>query len=252
MKRLRAFLPLIILIAIGVALLASGALDRFQPAQLATEQVRLRALVAEYPVLSALAQIVVVMLGISTGIPGIIVLIFAGGMLFGIIPGTILSAIGTTLGATILFLASRSAFAHGSGGGVPLLVEKLRAGYHAFPFSYTLFLRLVPFFPFGGVTVALAWLRCPLCLFLTATAIGGTVMIAFETALGAGLAETIAREGTVSLDLFAHKRVILPMVGLAVLALVPIVLGQLRRLSKRWDSGDGIRDPQAEEGDTRP
>jgi len=233
MKRLRAFLPLIILIAIGVALLASGALDRFQPAQLAAEQVRLRALVAEYPVLSALAQIVVVMLGISTGIPGIIVLIFAGGMLFGIIPGTILSAIGTTLGATILFLASRSAFAHGSGGGVPLLVEKLRAGYHAFPFSYTLFLRLVPFFPFGGVTVALAWLRCPLWLFLTATAIGGTVMIAFETALGAGLAETIAREGTVSLDLFAHKRVILPMVGLAVLALVPIVLGQLRRLSRK-------------------
>jgi uncharacterized membrane protein YdjX (TVP38/TMEM64 family) len=233
MKRLRAFLPLIILIAIGVALLASGALDRFQPAQLAAEQVRLRALVAEYPVLSALAQVVVVMLGISTGIPGIIVLIFAGGMLFGIIPGTILSAIGTTLGATILFLASRSAFAHGSGGGVPLLVEKLRAGYHAFPFSYTLFLRLVPFFPFGGVTVALAWLRCPLWLFLTATAIGGTVMIAFETALGAGLAETIAREGTVSLNLFAHKRVILPMVGLAVLALVPIVLGQLRRLSRK-------------------
>ncbi len=233
MKRLRAFLPLIVLVAIGIALLASGVLDRFQPAHLGTEQVRLRALIAERPVLSALAQIVVVMLGISTGIPGVIVLIFAGGMLFGIVTGTILSSIGTTLGATILFLASRSAFAHGSGGGVPLLVEKLRAGYHAFPFSYTLFLRLVPFFPFGGVTVALAWLRCPLWLFLTATAIGGTVMIAFETALGAGLAETIAREGTVSLNLFAHQRVILPMLGLAILALVPIVLGQLRRLSKK-------------------
>lgn len=233
MKRLRAFLPLIVLIAIGIALIASGALDRFQPAHIGAEQVRLRELIAEYPVLSALAQIVVVMLGISTGIPGIIVLIFAGGMLFGIVPGTILSSIGTTLGATILFLASRSAFAHGSGGGVPSLVEKLRAGYHAFPFSYTLFLRLVPFFPFGGVTVALAWLRCPLWLFLTATAIGGTVMIAFETALGAGLAETIAREGAVSLNLFAHKRVILPLLGMAVLALAPIVLGQLRRLSRK-------------------
>ncbi|HEV7489205.1 MAG TPA: VTT domain-containing protein [Rhodanobacteraceae bacterium] len=252
MKRLRAFLPLIVLIAIGVAVLASGALDRFQPAQLGAEQERLRTLISEYPMLSALVQIVVVMLGISTGIPGIIVLIFAGGMLFGIIPGTILSGIGTTLGATILFLASRSAFAHGGGGGVPLLVEKLRAGYHAFPVSYTMFLRLVPFFPFGGVTVALAWLRCPLWLFLTATAIGGTVMIAFETALGAGLAETIAREGTFSLNLFAHKRVILPMLGLAVLALVPIVLGQLRRLSRKRDSGLGIRDPQAEDGDTRP
>ncbi|HSS06740.1 MAG TPA: VTT domain-containing protein [Rhodanobacteraceae bacterium] len=232
MKRLRAFLPLLILIAIGVALLASGALDRFAPARLGAEQERLRVLVQEYPVLTALTQIAIVMLGISTGIPGVIVLIFAGGMLFGVIEGTILSAIGTTLGATILFLASRSAFAHGS-GSVPPLVEKLRSGYHAFPFSYSMFLRLVPFFPFGGVTVALAWLRAPLWLFLTATAIGGTVMIAFETALGAGLAETIAREGAVSVGIFAHKRVLLPMLGMAVLALAPVVLGQLRRLSRR-------------------
>ncbi len=243
MKRLRAFLPLIILITIGIGLLASGALDRFQPARLGAEQAHLHELIAEYPLLAALTQIVIVMLGISTGIPGIIVLIFAGGMLFGIVGGTLLSAIGTTLGATILFLASRSAFAHGT-GGVPLLVEKLRAGYHAFPFSYTMFLRLVPFFPFGGVTVALAWLRCPLWLFLTATALGGTVMIAFETALGAGLAETIARDGAVSLDVFAHERVILPLLGMAVLALAPIVLGQLRRLGKRRDAGDGIRDPR--------
>ena len=239
MKRLRAFLPLIVLIAIGAAFFFSGALDRFQPARIGAEQENLRALVAEYPLLSRLAQVVIVMLGISTGIPGVIVLIFAGGMLFGVVGGTVLSSIGTTLGALILFLASRSAFSHGTAGAAPLLVERLRAGYHAFPFSYTLFLRLVPFFPFGGVTVALAWLRCPLWLFLSATAIGGTVMIAFETALGAGLAETIAREGAVSLDLFTHKRVILPLVGMAVLALAPIVLGQLRRLGKKQGTGNG-------------
>jgi uncharacterized membrane protein YdjX (TVP38/TMEM64 family) len=151
--------------------------------------------------------------------------------------GTVLSGIGTTLGALILFYASRAAFAQDGGGGVPMLVEKLRAGYHAFPFSYTMFLRLVPFFPFGGVTVALAWLRCPLWLFLTATATGGTVMIAFETALGAGLAETIAHNGTVSMDMFAHPHVLLPLLGMAVLALVPIVLGQLRRLSRRAGPG---------------
>jgi len=232
MKRLRAFLPLIVLIAIGAALLFSGALDRFQPSRIGAEQQNLRLLIAQYPVLARLTQVVIVMLGISTGIPGVIVLIFAGGMLFGVIGGTILSSIGTTLGATILFLASRSAFAQGT-GSVPLLVEKLRSGFHAFPLSYTMFLRLVPFFPFGGVTVALAWLRCPLWLFLTATALGGTVMIAFETALGAGLAETIAREGAVSLDVFAHKRVILPLLGMAVLALAPIVLGQLRRLGNK-------------------
>ena len=95
-----------------------------------------------------------------------------------------------------------------------------------------MFLRLVPFFPFGGVTIALAGLGCPLWLFLLATATGGSVMIAFETALGAGLTETIAREGAVSLNLFAHRGVLLPLLGMAVLALGPIVLAQLRRKPK--------------------
>ena len=155
-------------------------------------------------------------------------IVLAGGMLFGTLAGTVLSSIGTTLGATILFFASRSAFAQGE-GHAPALVERLRAGYHAHPFSYTMFLRLVPFFPFGAVSVALAWLRCPLWIFLSASALGGSVMIAFETALGAGLTETIAREGSVSLNVFAHKRVLLPLLGMAVLALAPIVLAQLRR-----------------------
>ena len=232
MKRLRAFLPLLVLIAIGVALLASGALDRFDPHHIAQEQADLQAGIAAHPVLAALAQIGLMTMAIATGIPGAIVIVLAGGMLFGVIAGTLLSTIGSTLGALILFLASRSAFAQGT-GTVPALVGRLRAGYHAYPISFAMFLRLVPFFPFGGVTVALAWLRCPLWLFLTATICGGTVMIAFETALGAGLTETIARDGAVSLNLLTHRRVLLPVLGMAVLALAPVVLSQLRRLSRR-------------------
>ena len=232
MKRLRAFLPLLVLIAIGVALLASGVFDRFDPQHIAQQQIDLHARIAAHPLFAALIQIGLIALAISTGLPGAIVIVLAGGMLFGILAGTVLSSIGATLGALILFLASRSAFAHGS-GQTPALVEKLRLGYQAYPVSYALFLRLVPFFPFGGVTVALAWLRCPVWLFLISTAIGGTVMIAFETALGAGLTDTIAREGAVSLNVFAHRRVLLPLLGMAVLALAPIVLSQLRRLSRK-------------------
>lgn len=232
MKRLRAFLPLLVLIAIGIALLASGVLERFDPHHIAQEQADLHLRIAAHPLLAALVQIGLIALAIATGLPGAIVIVLAGGMLFGIVAGTVLSSLGATLGALILFLASRNAFEHG-GGRAPALVEKLRAGYLAYPVSYAMFLRLVPFFPFGGVTVALAWLRCPVWLFLLATATGGTVMVAFETALGAGLTETIAREGTVSLNLFAHRRVLLPLLGMAVLALAPIVLSQLRRLSRK-------------------
>jgi uncharacterized membrane protein YdjX (TVP38/TMEM64 family) len=228
MKRLRAFLPLLVLIAIGVALFFGGALDRFDPHRIAQEEAELRGVIATHPWLAALGQVGLMMLAIATGIPGAIVIVLAGGMLFGIVEGTLLSALGTTLGALILFFASRSAFASGS-GAAPAWVERVRSGYRAYPVSYAMFMRLVPFFPFGGVTIALAGLGCPLWLFLLATATGGSVMIAFETALGAGLTETIAREGTVSLNLFAHRSVLLPLLGMAVLALAPIVLAQLRR-----------------------
>jgi uncharacterized membrane protein YdjX (TVP38/TMEM64 family) len=231
MKSWRSFLPLLILFGIGVALFFSGALDRFAPQHIAQEQIDLQADIVAHPWLAALSQIGLMTLAIATGIPGGIVIVLAGGMLFGFVEGTLLSTLGATLGAVILFLASRSAFAHGT-GTAPALVERLRSGYQAYPVSFALFLRLVPFFPFGGVTVALAWLRCPIWLFVTTTAVGGAVMIAFETALGAGLTDIIAREGSVSLSVFAHRRVLLPLLGMAVLALAPVVLSQLRRLGR--------------------
>src|SRR5690606_31225992 len=147
---------------------------------------------------------------------------------FGALAGTILSATGTLLGATILFLASRRAFERGE-TAEPALAARLRNGYLAHPASYTLFLRLVPLFPFGATTVALAWLRCPLWLFLAASAFGGSVMIAFESALGAGLLETLAHEGRASLSLLAHPRILWPALGMAALALLPVAVGWLRR-----------------------
>jgi len=236
MNRLRAFLPLLVLLALGAALLASGVLARFDPHHIARQQAALEALIAAHPLTAGLVQVGLMTLAIATGIPGAVVVVMAGGMLFGIATGTLLSAIGTTLGALILFLASRSAFAAG-GANPPALVERLRAGYHAHPASYTMFLRLVPFFPFGAVTVALAWLRCPLWLFMLATAIGGTVMIGFETALGAGLGDTVLREGSVSFGIFAHRQVLLPLLGMATLALVPIGIGQLRQAARSRHRG---------------
>src|SRR5579859_6137416 len=230
MKRLRSFLPILILVAIGIALLASGALDRFKPEHLATEQVALQAQIAAHPILASLLQIGLMTLAISTGLPGLaVILIFAGGMLFGIVWGTILSAIGLTLGATVLFLASKHAFGDHSHAHAPGLVGRLRTGYLAHPVSYTFFLRLVPFFPFGGVTVGLAWFRCPLWLFVTATGLGGAVMTGIETALGAGLAKNVGQNQSVSIDQLMHDPAVIgPVLGLGLLALVPIAIGKLR------------------------
>jgi uncharacterized membrane protein YdjX (TVP38/TMEM64 family) len=228
MRRFRSFLPLVVLIAVGIALLSTGALNRFRPETLAAEQFSLQLQIAAHPALATLIHVGVITLSISTGIPGVVVLIMAGGMLFGIVIGTLLSAIGVTLGALILFLASRHAFGDHSHVHAPGFAGALRGGYRAHPVSYTFFLRLVPFFPFGGVTVGLAWLRCPLWLFLAATSTGGAVMTGIETALGAGVAKNIGEKHEVSASLFADPQVVIPLVVLGLLALVPIAISRWR------------------------
>jgi len=139
-----------------------------------------------------------------------------------------LSIIGVTLGALILFLASRHAFGDHTHAHAPGLVGTLRQGYLAHPVSYTFFLRLVPFFPFGGVTVGLAWLRCPLWLFLAATCTGGAVMTGIETALGEGLATNIGAHQAVGADLLADPKVIVPLLAMGLLALLPIAIARWR------------------------
>jgi len=228
MKRFKNFLPILILIALGLGLFFSGALDRFRPDNIGNEQAALQAQVAAHPFLASLTYIGAVTLAISTGIPGVVVLILAGGMIFGVWLGTLLSIIAVTLGAVILFLASRHAFGDHRGADAPGLVQRLRGGYFAHPVSYTVFLRLVPFFPFGGVTVALAWLRCPLWLFVSATAGGGLVMTGAETALGAGLATTIAQKQAVSLDVLTQPSVLVPLLAMGLLALIPVFVAKWR------------------------
>jgi len=230
MKRFRHFLPILVLIAIGIALFFSGALDRFRPDNLAHEQAHLREQIGAHPLVAGLAYLGALVLVIATGIPaGGAVLIITGGMLFGVVAGTLLSATGVTLGALVLFLASRRAFGdHHHGQQAPGLVQRLRGGYHAHPVSYTFFLRLVPFFPFGGVTVALAWLRCPLWLFTAATAGGGSIMTGVETALGAGLANSIGEQQAVKLDVLARPEVLLPLLAMGALALIPIAVAKWR------------------------
>ena len=232
MKRFRSLIPLIILLALGIALFFSGVFDRFRPQNLAHEQASLQALIVLHPVLASFAQIGLVALVIAIGIPGMgALMIMAGGMLFGVAWGIPLSITGVTLGALALFFAGRHAFGDHTHARPPGLVTRLRGGYQAHPVSYTFFLRLVPFFPFGGVTVALAWLRCPLWLFVTATALGGLAMTGVETFLGAGLAKNIGEQQEINLSLFHDPSVFLPLIGMGLLALIPIFFNKLRTRS---------------------
>lgn len=230
MSRWRAALPLILLLLAGLVLFGSGSLDKLSPQQLLGHQVELRAHIAAHPWALRVAYIGLLTLAVSTGIPGTIVIILAGGFAFGVFDATACSSIGLILGSLILYLASRYAFGAGSRRPPPV-VAKLHHGFERHPISYTLFLRFVPVLPFGVVTVALAWLRCPLWLFLGASWLGGTITLIFETWIGAGLGDAMSQSDTLGIGLFMHREVLLPLGAMALLALLPLLI---ERISRRY------------------
>lgn len=228
MSRWRAALPLILLLLAGAVLFFSGSLDKLSPEQLVAHQHELHAHIAEHPWLSRLAFVGLLTLAMATGIPGTIVIILAGGFAFGVVEGTLCSSVGLTLGSLILFLASRYAFGAGSRQPPPV-VAKLHHGFERHPVSYTLFLRFVPILPFGAVSVGLAWLRCPLWLYIGATWLGGTVTLIFETSIGAGLGDLMSQHDSFGFSLFMHRQILLPLGAIALLALLPLLLERITR-----------------------
>ncbi|EIL96736.1 hypothetical protein UUA_17195 [Rhodanobacter thiooxydans LCS2] len=228
------------LVLAGIVLFASGSLDQLSPHRLVARQAELHAQIASHPWLARLAFIGLLTLTVATGIPGTIVVILAGGFAFGVVDATVCSSIGLTLGSLVLYLASRYAFGAGS-RRPPAMVAKLHHGFERHPVSYTLFLRFVPVAPFGLVTISLAWLRCPLWLFLGASWLGGTVSLIFETSIGAGLGDAIATShgGPLGIGLFMRREVLLPLGAIAVLALLPLLV---ERLTRRYRQPSRHRD----------
>jgi uncharacterized membrane protein YdjX (TVP38/TMEM64 family) len=202
-------------------------LELLSPHHIMAEQANWAREITAHPVLTCVVYVAVLTISIATALPGPLFIIIAGGMLFGMGPAIGLSLIGEVLGSLMLFYAARHAFGAGK-RPPPKFVERVRQGYQANPISYTLFLRLVPLFPFGGITVALAWLRCPVWLFTLATALGGVIMLVFETAIGAGLAQSIAEGQGLTPSLITEPHIWLPLVGLGLLALAPVVVKRFR------------------------
>src|SRR5262249_48846660 len=122
---------------------------------------------------SALAAFVgLYVVAVALSIPCALFLTIAGGVLFGAVTGGIAAMIGSTLGATVLFLVARNACGETLIRRAAPLGSKLADGFRADAFSYLLFLRLVPAFPFFLVNIVPAIVGVKLSTFVLATLIG--------------------------------------------------------------------------------
>jgi uncharacterized membrane protein YdjX (TVP38/TMEM64 family) len=210
--------PLALLVAAGIVFVGAGGHRYLTFAALGENRGWLCGLVARWGVAAALIYIAAYALLVALSVPGGAVLTVAGGFLFGTWLGGLCAVIGATLGASAVFLAARAGLVGLARRAGPFF-GKLEAGFRADAFNYLLVLRLVPLFPFWLVNLVPALAGIGLPVYLLATFIGIIPASFVYAGLGNGLGNVVDRPDS---GILFRPSVLLPILALAVLALVPV------------------------------
>lgn len=224
----RRLLPLALLLGLLSLVLATGAHEALGLETLRRHRHLLLELVAERPGLAASVYLLVYIAATALSIPGAIWLTLAGGFLFGTLLATVLVVIGATAGAALLFLIARTALGEPLRARAGPWLARMAEGFRADAFNYLLVLRLVPIFPFWLVNLVPALLGVRLSTFALATAIGIVPATLVYASVGAGLGAVLDRGEEPDLGLLLEPALLLPLLGLALLALLPVVWRRLR------------------------
>jgi uncharacterized membrane protein YdjX (TVP38/TMEM64 family) len=190
---------------------------------------------AHYPA-TALAFVLAYIAIVAFSLPGGTVATLTGGFLFGLFPGVLFNVVGATLGAIAIFLAARSSFGDrfaarlNQGGGA---TARLMAGIRENEWSVLFLMRLVPAVPFVLANLIPAFTGTSLATYAATTFLGIIPGALVFTSVGAGLGEVFATGGTPDLGILFTPPVLLPILGLAALAALPIVVKAIRRARAR-------------------
>lgn len=233
-ERFLRALPLLLIGAGLVAFFASGAYRHLSLDTLQTQRAEIDAFVGAHPLQAIAIYAAIYTLAIALSLPAAFVLSVTGGYLFGVALGTPVIVFAATLGSTLFYLACRTALgdvlrrhAHGR-------LAQLEDGLRRNAFSYILMLRLTPVAPLFIVNLASGLLDVRARDFVLATALGLVPVSIVCTLVGVGLRTTMEAGGEAD-PVAAMQRLLLtpqilaPVIGLAILATLPLILRWWRR-----------------------
>ena len=176
---------------------------------------------------------------VALSIPGAIWMTLLAGFVFGTVLGAVIVVVSATLGSLIVFLAARYAIGDLLYKKAGPFVRRMEEGFQKNAFSYLMFLRLVPLFPFWLVNLVPAFLNVSATAFVVATILGIAPATAVFSSVGNGLGAVLDKGGSPDLSIVFEPHIMGPLLGLAVLALIPVVL---RKVKERRNGGAGASD----------
>jgi uncharacterized membrane protein YdjX (TVP38/TMEM64 family) len=218
----RRLLPLALLLGGGATFLALGGHRYLTFAALAANADRANALVLHSPAIAAVAFMACYAGLVALSVPGAAMLTISSGFLFGSCLGTTYAVTAATIGATIVFVAARCGLAGVAARAGPRL-RRIEAGFRENALSYLLVLRLVPLFPFWLVNLVSGATGMRLSVYLVGTFFGMIPAAFIYASLGSGLGSLVSERRPPDLHLLSRPGILLPLLGLAALALVPVI-----------------------------
>lgn len=217
-----------ILIILAAAILGAVALrDDLSFATLARHREALLTFRDAHYLWSVLAFMAAYIAIVAFSLPGGTVASMTAGFLFGLFPGVLFVIIAAGTGAVCVFLAARAGFGETlarrletSGGKAARLQAALRQN----EWSVLFLMRLVPLVPFFIANLVPAVVGTSLWRFAVSTYIGIIPGALVFTSVGSGLGDVFKRGEAPDLGFVFSPPVLLPLLGLAALAALPMIL----------------------------
>jgi len=229
----RRYGPALLVLALLVGAIATGAWRRLSLTELQAHHLALRALVHHRPALTLVAFFAVFTLVVVACIPGPGLMSVTAGYLFGWVMGGAVAVAACVTGSSLLFLACGAAFGDWAAARGGERLARLQAMLARDAFAYLLTLRLIPVMPFFAPTLAAALAQVPLRSLAAATTLGAAPVCFLLAGLGAGLGRMFDDGARLSPRLFERPAIILPLAALAILSAAPIAW-RLARRRRAW------------------
>ena len=184
---------------------------------------------SEYPLMGIIIFMLIYIVMAACSIPGAAIMTITGGFLFGIWIGAAAVVVSATGGASLIFLAARTALGEFLAEKAGPRIKNLEHGFHENAFNYLLVLRLIPLFPFWLVNIVPALLNVKLSTFIIATFIGIIPGSIVYVSIGNGLDTLLAAGKTPNLSIIFSLPILLPILGLALLSILPVIYKKFKR-----------------------
>jgi len=233
-EEMKKWIPLIIIVILMVVAYFSGVLKILSYENIKGHREQIIGLIDAYPTLMPLLFVLLYIVVVALSLPGGALLSVLGGFFFGIPLSTIYVVIAATIGATIIFLAARTALGSFLKKKAGPFLNKMEQGFQKNAANYLLFLRLIPLFPFWLVNLAPAFSNVRTSTYIWTTLVGIIPGSYVYTQAGSGLGAIFDKGEAFSIDNIFNIQIKIALVALALFALIPIFVKYL--VKKRRDN----------------